>query len=457
MRSVWAVAKNTIAQALRMKVATVIILLLLILLPLMSGIMEGDGTLKGKLQTFVSYSLSLTSFLLCLFTIAISTYSLTHDVKYKQIHLVVTKPIHRFELLLGKLLGVVMLNVFLLAVFAVIIYGLTVAMPGMGEIDEEQLAEAHREFFTARIGLKVDVDEEKIEKQAIKEYQKLAAEKELPETMSRGRILSELRGRERLKERAVEVGHEKVWRFENVELQDDTETLFIRYKYQVSGEGELLDGKVYGTWFVGDYRQVEYGLGDFKTRIYPVARAEVTQTFHEFEIPADAVAEDGYLAVVFRNDFRNRTTVIPQDVEVLYRADSFTSNYVRVILLLLVRLIFLAVLGISVSTWLSFPVAILICLAVFFIGTINGFIAGSFDYLDSGFSLLYSFTIKPLFWLLPRFDGEFNPTRFMISAKLVTWPWLARVYSITVFAKGVLLLLFGMLVFSNREIAKTFV
>jgi len=455
MRSVWAVARNTIAQALRMKVAAVIILLLLILLPLMSGIMEGDGTLKGKLQTFVSYSLSLTSFLLCLLTIAISTYSLTHDVKYKQIHLVVTKPIHRFQILLGKLLGVVMLNVFLLVVFAVIIYGLTVAMPGMGEIDEGQLAEAQREFFTARIGLKVDVDEEKIEKQAIKQYKKLEARNELPETMSRGQILSELRGRERMKERAVEVGHEKVWRFENVKLQDDTETLFIRYKYQVSVEPP--DSKVYGTWLVGDYRQVEYGLGDFKTRIYPVARAEVTQTFHEFEIPADAVAEDGYLAVVFRNDFLNRTTVIPEEVEVLYRADSFTSNYIRVILLLLVRLIFLAVLGVSVSTWLSFPVAILICLAVFFIGTINGFIAGSFDYLSSGFGLLYSFTIKPLFWLLPRFDGEFNPTRFMISAKLVTWLWLARVYSITVFAKGALLLLFGMFVFSNREIAKTFV
>ena len=455
MRSVWAVAGNTIAQALRMKVAAVVIILLLILLPLMSGIMEGDGTLKGKLQTFVSYGLSLTSFLLCLFTIAISTYSLTHDVKYKQIHLVVTKPIHRFQILLGKLLGVVILNVFLLAAFAALIYGLTMAIPGMGEIDQEQLAQAHREFFTARIGLKVDVDEEKIQKQAFEQYKKLKAKNELPETMNRARILSELRGREKLKERAVEVGHEKMWQFQNVKLRDDTETLFIRYKYQVSIEPP--DGKVYGRWFVGDYRQKQYGLRDLKTRIYSVARAEATRTFHEFEVPADAVAEDGYLAVVFRNDFLNRSTIIPEDVELLYRAGSFTSNYVRVVLLLLVRLIFLAVLGVSISTWLSFPVAILICLAVFFVGTINGFIAGSFDYLSSGFNLFYSFTIKPLLWLLPRFDREFNPTRFMISAKLLTWPWLAQVYSITVFVKGVLLLLFGMLIFSHREIAKTFV
>jgi len=64
MRRVWAVARNTIAAALRMKVAVVVIVLLLILLPLMSMIMVGDGTLHGKLQTFVSYGLSLTTLLL---------------------------------------------------------------------------------------------------------------------------------------------------------------------------------------------------------------------------------------------------------------------------------------------------------------------------------------------------------------------------------------------------------
>ena len=55
MRSVWAVARNTLAQAVRMRIAVVVFLLLIILLPLMSMVMDGDGTLKGKLQTFTSY------------------------------------------------------------------------------------------------------------------------------------------------------------------------------------------------------------------------------------------------------------------------------------------------------------------------------------------------------------------------------------------------------------------
>ncbi|MHC4665531.1 MAG: hypothetical protein ACYS9T_06180, partial [Planctomycetota bacterium] len=122
MHSVWAVAINTIKQALRMKIAAVFIVLLIVLLPIMGFSMTGDGTLKGRLQTFVSYGLSLTSFLLCLLTIAVSIYSLTSDIVQRQIYTVLTKPIRRFQLLVGKLLGVILLDAALLVLFSAIIY-----------------------------------------------------------------------------------------------------------------------------------------------------------------------------------------------------------------------------------------------------------------------------------------------------------------------------------------------
>ena len=122
MHSIWAVATNTIRQALRMKVALIFTILLLVLLPVMALSMPGDGTIKGRLQTFVSYGLSLTSLLLCLLTIVVSIFSLTNDIKQRQIFTVLTKPVRRFQLLLGKLLGVVLLDVALLALFSAIIY-----------------------------------------------------------------------------------------------------------------------------------------------------------------------------------------------------------------------------------------------------------------------------------------------------------------------------------------------
>ena len=125
MGRIWAVARNTISQALRMKVAVVVIVMLAILLPLMGIVMGGDGTLKGKLQTFVSYGLSLTSLLLCVLTIAVSTHTLTEEIKRKQIFLALTKPLRRYEIVVGKFLGVVILDVFLLALFGGVILGFT--------------------------------------------------------------------------------------------------------------------------------------------------------------------------------------------------------------------------------------------------------------------------------------------------------------------------------------------
>lgn len=99
MRSIWAVAINTLRQALRMKIAVVFTLLLLIFLPALGFTVSGDGTLTGKLQTFISYGLSLVSLLLCLLTIVASVYTLSNDLVEKQIFTVLTKPIRRYQLL----------------------------------------------------------------------------------------------------------------------------------------------------------------------------------------------------------------------------------------------------------------------------------------------------------------------------------------------------------------------
>jgi ABC-type transport system involved in multi-copper enzyme maturation permease subunit len=173
MHSLWAIAKNTLSQAIRMKVAVVVIVLLVVLLPLMSVVMEGDGTLLGKLQTFVSYGLGLVSLLLCILTIAVSTFTLSNDLKRRHLFLVVTKPVRRHEILAGKLLGIWILNIFLIFIFGVVIYGLTLAIPLMVDEDLLQKERVKTEFFTARTGLKVTYDEAELRKMAEQRFEML--------------------------------------------------------------------------------------------------------------------------------------------------------------------------------------------------------------------------------------------------------------------------------------------
>lgn len=451
MSSIWAVARNTIAQALRMKVAVIVVVLLVVLLPLMGIVMVGDGTLTGKLQTFVSYGLSLTSLLLCVLTIAVSCHTLTNDIKRKHIFLVVTKPIHRFQLLCGKILGVVILDVFLLAVFGAIIYGFTIAIPKIAKSSPEEIWQAQNEFFTSRISLTDPVDKDKIKERAEEILIKRQESGDLPKEMSFSRrklfkqtIMSEELG----KATNVESGATKKWVFQNVRPLEGEETLFVQYKLTAINQ---TSEEIHGRWAIGDDRQ----LGENqKTAIYPFERKDAVRVVHEFPVPASVVSEDGYVAIFFNNPFNNRTTLIPKDVKLLYRAGTFTGNYIRVLLVILARLVFLSALGVSVSTWLSFPVAILICVVVFFTGTVNGFIVEAISSLGREMGIVYSLTVRPVLWFLPRFDGDFNPTPYMVTGEFLRWSFLSRIFIITGIIKSGVLLLLGMLIFRRREIAK---
>ena len=113
-----------------------------------------------------------------------------------------------------------------------------------------------------------------------------------------------------------------------------------------------------------------------------------------------------------------------------------------------------ASMGVSTSTWLSFPVAVLVCVVVFFTGTVNGFIVESFDVLGRGASVVYMLTFKPLLLSLPKFDGEYNPTQFMVSAEVIRWEFLGKMFAYTAAIRSAILMLLGTWFFSNREVAK---
>jgi len=437
-----------------MKIAAIFIILLVVLLPVMSFSMTGDGTLKGRLQSFVSYGFGLTSFLLCLLTIAVSVYSVTSEFMQKQIYTVLTKPIRRFQFLLGKLLGVILLDVVLLALFSSVIYLITIYIPKFTGASQEELKEARNEFYTARAAL--TVPEADVTKEVNDDYDKLKKtgqlEQVFPNTSSE-QIKSYLTSRKQLEKRAAEVGRDLLWEFNNVRPLGPKESLFIRFKYDVSVNPP--DLQVYSRWFAGDYRQIKYGTG-IETPIYSFDRKDLIRTFYEIEVPADAVAKDGYLAVGFLNVPLNNTVVIfplEDGLEVLYKADTFTANFLRAVLLISFRLIFLACLGILSSSFLSFPVAVLLCLVVFFTGAISGFILESFGYLSSHIDLIYRYTIKLVVLALPQFD-KYSPGTFLVPARLISWSLLARVACLMVCIKAVLLFVLSLIIFSFREIAK---
>ena len=77
----------------------------------------------------------------------------------------------------------------------------------------------------------------------------------------------------------------------------------------------------------------------------------------------------------------------------------------------------------------------------------------SFDYLSENISFIYSYTAKPVMKLLPEFD-TYNPTKFLVQGRLLSWSMLAKAALSIVCFKALLLLIFALLIFKYREIAK---
>jgi hypothetical protein len=440
-----------------MKVAAAFVILLLILLPLLGLTVTGDGTLKGRLQTFVSYGFSLTSLLLSFLTMIVAIYAITSDIEHRQIYTVVTKPIRRSHLILGKLLGVVTLDVALLTLFAGIVYGVAVLMPWFVKASPQEVDEVDRQFYTARMSLvppEIDVREEV---EAL--YEKLAKNDQLQQIYpgyAKPGIIKLLTNQTQLAKRAVPVGQRLMWEFKNVRPLDPRQSLFIRFKYDVSVTPP--DEQTYGDWYIGDLRQLGTGP-EGATRVYRTTRKDAVRKFQEIEVPAAAVADDGYLAIGFVNPPLNQTVVIfplEDGLEVLYKADTFTGNFIRAGILVLFRLLFLACLGTLAGSFLSFPVAILFCLVIFLTGTVSGFVMESFDSLGQNIGILYTYTVKGLIQLLPQFDKN-NPTTFLVPARMISWTFVGKAALLMVGLRALLLLALGLVIFRFRELAKVVV
>src|SRR3974390_2250505 len=124
MQRIFAIAGLTWKAALRFKLFPVIAVLLIFAVVGLPLIIKDDGTAQGFTQIILTYTLGTITALLGISTLWLSCGTLARDIEECQIQVVATKPVARWQIWLGKWLGIVMLNAALLAISGTCIYGL---------------------------------------------------------------------------------------------------------------------------------------------------------------------------------------------------------------------------------------------------------------------------------------------------------------------------------------------
>ena len=122
MNKIATIAGLTWKAAFRYRLFWILAALLLAAVVGLPLIIKDDGTAEGMVQILLTYTLTATAGLLGLATLWLSCGTLARDVEECQIQMLVVKPIARWQIWLGKWLGILALDAVLLALAGLSIF-----------------------------------------------------------------------------------------------------------------------------------------------------------------------------------------------------------------------------------------------------------------------------------------------------------------------------------------------
>ena len=177
LRQILAIARLTIKAVVRYRLLPVLAVLLVLVVVGLPLMLKHDGTARALVQIVITYTLSAVTAILGLVTLWLATGTLARDVEDCSMQMVAVKPIARWQIWLGKWLGIMGLNFALLGLSGLSIY-LLIQWRAAGLPDKQQ-AILRNELLIARGSLKevppdLDADVEKILKERLKEIGALA-------------------------------------------------------------------------------------------------------------------------------------------------------------------------------------------------------------------------------------------------------------------------------------------
>jgi len=450
MQRCLAIAFLTWKAAFRFRLFWVLAALLLMSVVLLPLFIKDDGTARGFTQILLTYTLSVITALLGLATLWLACGILARDIEECQLQMVAVKPIPRWQIWLGKWLGLVFLNLALLALAGASVYGLLHYRASRLPAREQEIL--RREIMVARGSLKppkpdLEAEVERVLQQRLRQNPVPAAElpavrKQFTELVQAARQVA-LPGYP--KDWVIDLGLRKSF------LRD--QPMFVRVKFYVAQTNAA--GSYLTRWQIGPPdRAVHKDL-----LLAPDAP-------YEFAIPPNLFDEKGKLFVRMVN--REQTTiVVPEEdgFEVLYREGGFGLNFARGLLVIACWLALLAALGLASATFLSFPVAAFFSASLLFVvlssgtlstavqeGTVFGVDhetgAGSVSVLDS--VLLRMF--RGMLLVINLVQG-FSPIDSLSTGRSITWLQLIQAFGQIVLLMGGLAAVIGMTVLTRRELA----
>jgi ABC-type transport system involved in multi-copper enzyme maturation permease subunit len=452
----FAIAKNVLDEATRLKISQVFIVALIVGLALLPLTIGASDQLRYRVQTFLSFGMGGSFWLIATLVVLFSVATVCFEQRDRVIWQTMTKPVAPWQYIFGKWLGVSGLAAILLAVAGSGIYLFTEhlrAQPAYGEradqaytveggglskdrriletqilsarktiqpegleFDEAKLQKSIEEIASSEIDLKGDliVDaQQRAMFEGSKEARFAAIRKELTQAYQSAY-------------RSVEPGASEIYVFKGLEAaRKSSQLILLRYKIDT---GNNAPNEQYKVTF-------DFGNGMLETKDVILGQVQI------LELLPDAVDKDGTIQFAVHNGDPRREIVNPKTfsfppdgLEISYAVSTFAANFARVLFVLWVKLAFLAMLGICAATFLSFPVACLVAFGAFLSAESALYLRSSLDSFATtsvdGKEIYYVRTVMAAIsmgvsWLFSTYS-ELDPSRRAVEGVLMSWGEVAK-------------------------------
>ncbi|SPE52132.1 conserved membrane hypothetical protein [Verrucomicrobia bacterium] len=455
MQALRAIVGLTWKAAFRFRLFLVLAVLLVASVVALPILLKDDGTARGFTQILITYTLTTITSLLGLSTLWLACGTLARDIEECQVQMLAVKPVARWQIWVGKWLGIVSLNAVLLVLSGGCVYALL--QWRATHLPPAEQAVLRNEVLVARGSAKDSNPDREIQEETDRRLQERLEKSpvthaDLPEV--RKQILEQVKADYQL----VPPNTYRLWQIalgRSAHSLGD-QPLYLRIKFNSADKSQ--SGTFDGLWQVGVPQ---------KTRLWRSNLMSLSpDTFHEIEIPANLCDDKGVLTVVFINP-NNTALLFPLEdgFEVLYRESGFGLNFIRGLGIILCWMALLAALGLAAASFLSFPVAAFMSLCLLGIALCSGTLSnavseGTLVGWDAAKGTYAHSTID--FVAIPAFRGllklislakDFSPIDSLSTGRSITWGQLGLACGQIVLLLGGLLSLFGIFTFGRRELA----
>jgi hypothetical protein len=453
MNKVFAIAGIALRNAVRSRIVMILLCVLLLVIVGLPLTVKSDGTVAGHVRILLGYTLGLVSFLLSLATLWAGCAAVSLEIQEKQIHLIVTKPVRRAQIWLGKWLGLVTLNAALLAFSGVVVYVLLKGTTRPEKMSAEQRAELRDNVLIACNVLKPEPI--RVDDAAFAELKAIQARSPLSPNIAESEVLKAIKTKLLTQAYSVPQGGKRQWKFDAPAEWPANHPLLFRFRFSSSSIGPE---SVPGRWTL----KRESGITTFQ-----IAQTNTPGVAGLFQSPSTAVAGGGKCIVEYENLSASPLIVVfdsEDGLQLFCYSGSFESNLARALLAILFRLAFFAALGVTAGSLFSMPVASFTALCALFMMQISGYIqsVASQDVLlhshygEAHGPTLWDYFFRVVFQSFSAVAGPLqgpDPLELLTSGRFMTGAWLGSIFLVQIVVYSGVLLALSAWVLNKRELA----